>query len=471
MVRRRRSINTIVTTRLVKFLLLLALSNIIGINGERDDGHCKLNTALVPRPHSVSILEFGAVGDGKTLNTIAFQNAIFYAKSFADKGGAQLYVPSGRWLTGSFNLTSHLTLFLERGAFILGIQDLLHWGIVEPFPSYGRGVELPGGKYTSLITGYNLTDVIITGDNGTIDGQGSVWWEWYNSHYLNYSRPHLVELVNSNDILVSNLTFLNSPAWSIHPVYCSNVRVHNITIHAPSDSPYTYGIVPDSSDSVCIENCTISVGYDAISLKSGWDQYGIAYGRPTTNVQIRDVHLEASLGSGLAFGSEMSGGISNIRAENLHIHDSYTGIKFKTTKGRGGYMKNILILDVEMANIHNAVEATGQYGSHPDDSFDPKALPYVGLITLTNIVGTNITVAGILDGIQESPFTPICFSNISLSMNTNHSSSTYWDCSYVFGYSQSVFPKPCPNLQNPYSHFTSACFSFIQLGSRAVEVL
>ncbi|KAI3923875.1 hypothetical protein MKW92_011739 [Papaver armeniacum] len=471
MMRRRRSTNTIVTTRLVKFLLLLALGNIIGINGERDDGHCKLSTALVPRPHSVSILEFGAVGDGKTLNTIAFQNAIFYAKSFADKGGAQLYVPSGRWLTGSFNLTSHLTLFLERGAFILGTQDLSHWGIVEPLPSYGRGVELPGGKYTSLITGYNLTDVIITGDNGTIDGQGSVWWEWYNSHYLNYSRPHLVELVNSNDILVSNLTFLNSPAWSIHPVYCSNVRVHNITIHAPSDSPYTCGIVPDSSDSVCIENCTISVGYDAIALKSGWDQYGIAYGRPTTNVQIRDVHLEASLGSGLAFGSEMSGGISNIRAENLHIHDSYTGIKFKTTKGRGGYMKNILISDVEMSNIHNAVEATGQYGSHPDDSFDPKALPYVGLITLTNIVGTNITVAGILDGIQESPFTPICFSNISLSMNTNHSSSTYWDCSYVFGYSQSVFPEPCANLQNPYSHFTSACFSFIQLGSRAVEVL
>ena len=80
---------------------------------------------LDPRPHSVSILEFGAVGDGKTLNTIAFQNAIFYLKSFADKGGAQLYVPPGKWLTGSFNLTSHLTLFLEKGAVIIGTQVLL----------------------------------------------------------------------------------------------------------------------------------------------------------------------------------------------------------------------------------------------------------------------------------------------------------------------------------------------------------
>ena len=85
-------------------------------------GQCSLNPTLDPRPHSVSILEFGAVGDGKTLNTLAFQNAVFYLKSFADKGGAQLYVPPGKWLTGSFNLTSHLTLFLEKGAVIIGSQ-------------------------------------------------------------------------------------------------------------------------------------------------------------------------------------------------------------------------------------------------------------------------------------------------------------------------------------------------------------
>lgn len=101
-------------------LLLLALSNAVRING--DGGQCGSNPTLDPRPHSVSILEFGAVGDGKTLNTIAFQNAIFYLKSFADKGGAQLYVPSGKWLTGSINLTSHLTLFLEKGAVIIGTQ-------------------------------------------------------------------------------------------------------------------------------------------------------------------------------------------------------------------------------------------------------------------------------------------------------------------------------------------------------------
>ncbi|KAJ6798669.1 putative polygalacturonase [Iris pallida] len=152
--------------RLVPLVLLLAVAVLNGIeaNGE-EDGHCKYKRDLAPRPHSVSIVEFGAVGDGQTTNTIAFQNAVFYARSFADKGGAQLYVPKGRWLTGSFNLTSHLTLFLEKGAVILGIQDSSSWPIVEPLPSYGRGIELPGGRHRSLIHGQNLTDVVITGMN------------------------------------------------------------------------------------------------------------------------------------------------------------------------------------------------------------------------------------------------------------------------------------------------------------------
>ena len=103
----------------VALVWLLAFTNILLIRGESNDAICKDRFKLDPRPHSVSILEFGAVGDGNYLNTLAFQNAIFYLKSFADKGGAQLYVPPGKWLTGSFNLTSHLTLFLEKGATIL----------------------------------------------------------------------------------------------------------------------------------------------------------------------------------------------------------------------------------------------------------------------------------------------------------------------------------------------------------------
>ncbi|KAJ4954744.1 hypothetical protein NE237_011527 [Protea cynaroides] len=443
---------------LVVLLLFLALGNAVVIDGGWSGGHCDNKGTLDPRPHSVSILEFGAVGDGKTVNTIAFQNAIFYLKSFADKGGAQLYVPSGRWLTGSFNLTSHLTLFLEKEAFILGSQDSAHWDIIDPLPSYGRGIELPGGRYRSLIIGYNLTDVVITGNSGTIDGQGSVWWESFSSHSLKYSRPHLVEFIGCKDVVVSNLTFLNSPAWNIHPVYCSNVLVQNITVHAPPESPYTVGVVPDSSDNVCIEDSNISVGYDAIALKSGWDEYGIAFGRSTRNVHIRGTHLQGSTGAALAFGSEMSGGISDIIVEGVHIQNSSTGIEFKTTKGRGGYVKDIILSCLDMKNVYKSLKATGEFGSHPDDRFDPNALPVIDHITLKNVVGTNITVAGDIAGIQESPFTSICLFNISLSITSGLSSS--WFCSNVLGFSESVFPEPCPDLQSSYSNSSSACFSF-----------
>lgn len=115
-------------------LLLVAISTAVESNGEDNGGPCKQN-AFKARPHSVSILEFGAVGDGITLNTVAFENAMFYLKSFADKGGAQLYVPSGTWLTGSFNLTNHLTLFLERGATIIASQVSFHLSLPRLVPS------------------------------------------------------------------------------------------------------------------------------------------------------------------------------------------------------------------------------------------------------------------------------------------------------------------------------------------------
>ncbi|RRT68008.1 hypothetical protein B296_00023225, partial [Ensete ventricosum] len=360
----------------VVVLLLLAVAVAVEIE-ERGDGYCKRKNGLTPRPHSVTITEFGAAGDGVTLNTVAFQNAVFYVRSFADKGGAQLYVPKGRWLTGSFNLTSHLTLFLDEDAVIIGRN------------------------------------------NGIIDGQGTVWWEWFRTHSLNYSRPHLLEFVSSSDIVISNLTFLNPPAWSIHPVYSS-----------------------------------ISVGHDAIAVKSGWDNYGISFGRPSSNIHINNVHLQTSLGSALAFGSEMSGGISDIHVEHLHVHDSFTGIKFKTTQGRGGFIKDIVISDVEMENVHEAFHFTGQCGAHPDDQYDPDALPTIKQVTIKNVIGTNISHAGVLSGIDQDPFTAICLANISLSITSDLSNS--WTCSNVSGFSESVFPQPCSDLSSNSSLF---CFS------------
>ncbi|KAL8150529.1 hypothetical protein V2J09_020337 [Rumex salicifolius] len=446
----------------VILLLVLTVWGIIECKKVEAADNCQFKRSFKERPHSISISEFGAVGDGKTMNTVAFQNAIFYVKSFADKGGAQLYVPPGRWLTGCLNLTSHLTLFLERGAVILATQDYSRWPVADPFPSYGRGLDVPGKRYSSLITGNHLRDIIITGDNGTINGQGSVWWEQYTSGSLKYSRPHLLELINSNDIVVSNITFSNPPGWSIHPVYCnilpflstltfskqhcSNVLIENVAINAPQNSPYTNGIVPDSSEDVCIGYSNISVGYDAVVMKSGWDEYGIAYNKPTTNVQIQSVRLQSFSGAGLAVGSEMSGGISNITAKDVHFRDSYTGIALRTSRGRGGYIVNMTVSDATMENVFLAIQATGFSESHPDERFDANALPIVKGVGFSNMVGTNISISGNFSGIYESPFTSFVLSNVTFEVRSSDGTSS-WACSNVLGSSKDVLPEPCPELE------------------------
>ncbi|KAI0504471.1 hypothetical protein KFK09_015423 [Dendrobium nobile] len=417
--------------------------------------HCKHPRSGADRPHSVSITEFGAVGDGVTLNTKAFQNAIFYLNSFSDKGGAQLFVPAGTWLTGSFSLISHLTLSLDKDAIIIGSMDPYDWPIIEPLPSYGRGRELAGERHQSLIYGYNLTDVVITGGNGTIDGQGSIWWNWFNYNTLNHTRPHLVELMYSTGLVISNLTFKNSPFWTIHPVYCNYVFIQNITILAPLDSPNTDGIDPDSSTNVCIKDCYISTGDDLIVIKSGWDEYGISFAHPSSNISIKSIFGESKSGAGIAIGSEMSGGVSEVHAEEIHIFNSLHGIHIKTSPGRGGYVRNIYISDVILTNVEYAIRINGRYGEHPDDYYDPYALPNINNITIKDVYGVNISVAGLLEGIEGDIFGQICLSDISLNVTSEDSS---WNCSYVEGYSYLVSPNSCQLLQK-VPNDSSVCYS------------
>ncbi|XP_057519765.1 probable polygalacturonase isoform X2 [Amaranthus tricolor] len=392
-----------------------------------------------PRPYSVPITEFGAVGDGITLNTKAFQNAIDHV---ADKDGALLYIPPGRWLTGSFSLTSHLTIWFHKDATLLGSTNSDDWPVVDPLPSYGRGRELPGRRHQSLIYGHNITDVILTGDNGTINGQGEIWWGWFRNKTLNYTRPHLIEFINSTDIIISNLTFLNSPFWNIHPIYCSKVVIQNLTIRAPYDSPNTDGIDPDSSNEVCIEDCNISTGDDLVAIKSGWDEYGISFAHPSTNINIYRLQGETQ-SSGITIGSEMSGGVSEIYVEDLFVYNTKTAITVRTSAGRGGYVRNVCISNMSIMNVTTAVWFNSRFGEHPDERYDPKALPVIENITIKGVVGDNISVAGLFEGIKGDEFVGIYLYNVTLNVTSNPP----WNCSYVQGYSHLVSPPVCEPLR------------------------
>nr|XP_027189545.1 probable polygalacturonase isoform X1 [Cicer arietinum] len=402
--------------------------------------------AINCRKHSAVLTDFGAVGDGKTSNTKAFNAAISKLSQYANDGGAQLIVPPGKWLTGSFNLTSHFTLFLQKGAVILGSQDESEWPQLPVLPSYGRGRDAPGGRFSSLIFGTHLTDVIITGNNGTIDGQGSYWWSKFKKDKMKLTRPYMIEIMYSDQIQISNLTLINSPSWFVHPIYSSNIIIQGLTILAPVTSPNTDGIDPDSCSNVKIEDNFIVSGDDCIAIKSGWDEYGIKVGMPTQHVIIRRLTCISPDSATIALGSEMSGGIQDVRAEDITAISTESAVRIKSAVGRGGFVRDIFVKGMNLNTMKYVFWMTGAYGQHADEGFDPKALPNVTNINYSDIVAKNVTFAGKLEGISNDPYTGICISNTNIEMAANKKKLP-WNCTDVSGVTSSdVTPQPCALL-------------------------
>ncbi|KAJ4712018.1 Pectin lyase-like superfamily protein [Melia azedarach] len=448
------------TTQVIYIIVLLGVLVLLNTNGveSRKDRISEWfeYSAISCRAHSASLEEFGGVADGITSNTHVFKAAIDHLSQLAPYGGALLFVPPGKWLTGSFNLTSHFTLYLHKDAVLLASQDESEWPVIEPLPSYGRGRDTEGGRYSSLIFGINLTDVVITGENGTIDGQGEPWWQKFRAGELNYTRPYLIEIMHSENIQISNLTLINSPSWNVHPVYSSNVVVQGITILSPVTSPNTDGINPDSCTNTRIEDCYIVSGDDCVAVKSGWDEYGIAYGMPTKQLVIRRLTCISPFSAVIALGSEMSGGIQDVRAEDITAINSESGVRIKTAIGRGGFVKDIYVRRMTMKTMKWAFWMTGNYGSHPDNNYDPNALPVIQNINYRDMVAENVTMAARLEGISGDPFSGICISNVTIGL-TKKPKKLQWNCTDVEGISSTVTPKPCNLLADQGPEKISSC--------------
>ncbi|OWM74381.1 probable polygalacturonase [Punica granatum] len=398
------------------------------------------------RGNAFNLTDFGAVGDGVTLNTEAFERAMIAIGKLGRAGGGQLNVPPGRWLTAPFNLTSHMTMFLAEGAVILGIEDQKYWPLMPPLPSYGYGREHRGPRYGSLLHGQNLRDVVITGHNGTINGQGQIWWKRYRQKLLNHTRGPLIQIMWSSDIVLSNITLQDSPFWTFHPYDCKNVTVKNVTILNPIfQAPNTDGIDPDSCEDMVIEDCYISVGDDAIAIKSGWDQYGIAYGRPSKNILIRNLVVRSMVSAGVSIGSEMSGGVSNVTVENLLVWDSRRAVRIKTAPGRGGYVRDITYRNLTFDNVRVGIVIKTDYNEHPDEGYDPKALPALKGITFSGVHGQGVRVPVRIHGSEEIPVKNVTFWDMSV--GTTYKKKHIFQCAFVQGrVIGSVFPAPCDNL-------------------------
>jgi len=408
-------------------------------------------------PINISILQYGGVGDGRTDNTGAFERAI---AAVGAAGGGTLLLPAGTYLTGPFNLTSRLTLVLARGATLLGGVDIAAWPLVPPLPSFPGD----GPRYAPLVGGVGLEDVAIVGEGGssTIDAQGLVWYA--QSHALRAQRPHALELNNCTRIEVARVRFVNSAFWTVHPVYCMGVHVHDVTIENSVGNGD--GVDPDGSQDVLIERVEITTADDAIAIKSGTaapppSGGGAASFPPSRNITIRDSLLSSGEAC-VAIGSEMTAGVEGVViGPNVSCALAGHGLLYvKERQASGGYVRNVTVFDARITGpVARLLWLSQHFGEHGENAGEggaaaAAAAPGLDLTLpqLANVSLQNVTLgpagyaleAAILNGARvgsEGGITGLRLGGVHLGHPL-----LGWTCANASGTWTDVEPTPCAEI-------------------------
>ncbi len=306
----------------------------------------------------------GSKGDGATLDTIAIQKAIDAA---ALVGGTVTLKP-GTYLTGSLFLKSGTTLDVAEGVTLIGSQKLEDYPML---PTRIAGIEMTWPA--ALLNVRDQHDVAITG-NGTVDGDGPIWWKsyWdlraiYEPKGLRWAsdydarRPRLVLLQNSSNIhLGGGILLKRSGFWTVQVLYSHDITIDGVTIrnNEGGKGPSTDGIDIDSSRKVLVEHADIDVNDDALCLKAGRDSDGLRVNRPTEDIVIRDSIIRRGAAA-ITIGSETSGGFRDIEAYNLTALSGVpSGVLFKSAHTRGGYAKDIRIHDLTLEGVAVPIHIT-----------------------------------------------------------------------------------------------------------------
>ena len=356
------------------------------------------------------LTDFGAVADGKTLNTEAFKKAI---AAVEQAGGGKLVVPKGIFRALSITLCSNLELHLADGAMIQAPDSFAAYGISEPATFHSQKEVLP--KYRQpepLISGKNLHDVAITG-SGTIDGNGALWWAWTERaarkvkatepNRIVYRRTNMVVIDRCQRLLVADVTLQNSPMFHLVPRNVTDLTIERVKVRAPFDAPNTDAIDPGNCTNVWIHHCTIDTGDDDIVIKSGGQ-----------NILIEDCIIKH--GHGLSIGSETSSGIRNMLVRRCTLDGTDNGIRIKSMRGAGGLVENVRYTDIVMKNVANAIVLDLSYvdNNRPDFKGDPTKIPAIKNILIEDVTIANSKNAGKIVGLRESLITDIKLRNVTL---------------------------------------------------------
>lgn len=362
-----------------------------------------------------NVCEFGVIGDGLTNNTQSIAKIIELA---SNNGGGTIYFPAGEYVTGTIELKSNMTLYLDSGCVILGSDKPADYPMITNKELKGYNRE----GHSGLIKAMKCENVTIKG-RGVIDGRGYNWWD----NPQNEHRPRAIQPILCNNVLVDGITVKNSAMWTVHPICCSNVTINGITIQNPSNSPNTDGINPESCSNVHISNCTVDVGDDCVTLKSGTEDDDLQKQYPCENIVVTNCTMLNGHG-GVVIGSEMSGGVKNVVISNCVFSGTDRGIRIKTRRKRGGYIKDVVISNILMDKVLVPFVINGYYqcgGAKADDmslfSLDKLEVsentPIIQNINISNISAKNVIAsAGYICGIPEMPVEGLTLSNYNVRM-------------------------------------------------------
>jgi polygalacturonase len=382
-----------------------------------------------------SIVEFGAVAGGTVECTDAIAKAINACNA---SGGGTVLIPAGVFLTGPIHLKSNVNLHLAKDAVVKFSTDPADY--LPLVLTRWEGVEVM--NYSPLIYAYEQENIAVTGE-GVLDGQGSNehWWSWKGKEEYGwnkgmphqkkgrdklfsmaeknvpvnermfgdgwYLRPSFVQPYRSKNILISGVTFKDSPMWFLNPVLCKNVTIENVTVigHGPNND----GCDPESSTDVLIRGCKFNTGDDCIAIKSGRNADGRRINVPTENVVIQNCEMKDGHG-GVVLGSELSGGIRNVFVEDC-VMDSPNldrALRFKTNSVRGGVIENFFARRITVGQVAEAVLLV-DFNYEEGDS--GPFTPVMRNIRISDVTAKKGDYAIFAKGYARSPITDVVLEN------------------------------------------------------------
>lgn len=328
----------------------------------------KLDSVVFP-DITYNIEKYGAIANGITPCKEVFDKVI---QICSNNGGGKIVVPKGiYYMNGPLVLKSNVNIHLEEGAVINFGSDEKDY-LPEVLTRW-EGTELY--NYSPLIYAYHVQNIAITGEgvlNGNATKNFNKWKKKQNSDKErlrrmgkdntpvykrlfgegSFLRPGFFESFGCSNVRIEGVTFVESPFWVIHPIFCNNVIIRDVKIKSKTYN--SDGFDPESCRNVLIEDCDFETGDDAIAIKSGRDNDAWRVGQPTENVVIRNCTFRSKI-NGVCIGSEIAGGVRNVFIENVRIYNSTNALYFKSNTNRGGYINNIHVRNIQIDTVRSSV--------------------------------------------------------------------------------------------------------------------